>query len=321
MGLKVAEIEGDAVLFYREGPPPSKAELLEQTRKMFVEFHTHLKRYETLRVCHCDACSTTQNLNIKFVAHYGPIEFIKVHESTKPYGATLITAHRLLKNSIEGSDYLLQTCSYTDFEGVEPSLPAWSKPPTPLSDEFDIGVIEYEYFQLADLLKEVPEAPRPILPEVSKNPIVTEALIPGDLDEVFDTVTDLSLRNKWNPRIKVVEFDEEKLNRQGATHLCLIGSNQFEVETIPSPHASDYKTVRTYGERSKNVPVVGNLSVYYTMTRKPEGTLVRFEAHLPKVSFFKGILLRILRSRFKKISNESLERLKQLFLDKSAEAG
>ncbi|MFQ5445796.1 MAG: DUF2652 domain-containing protein, partial [Saprospiraceae bacterium] len=46
-GLEVSEIEGDAILFYRFGEAPPAEALLAQVRRMFVDFHAHLRRYET----------------------------------------------------------------------------------------------------------------------------------------------------------------------------------------------------------------------------------------------------------------------------------
>ena len=70
-GLQVSEIEGDAVLFYRLGAPPSLPELVEQARRMFIAFHTLLKRNELYRICQCGACAGANGLTLKIVAHYG----------------------------------------------------------------------------------------------------------------------------------------------------------------------------------------------------------------------------------------------------------
>ena len=51
IGLEVSEFEGDAVLFFRPGAPPPLADLVEQARRMFVGFHTQLKRFEYAHVC------------------------------------------------------------------------------------------------------------------------------------------------------------------------------------------------------------------------------------------------------------------------------
>lgn len=57
IGLQVSEVEGDAILFCRFGHPPTAEEFFKQVQKMFVAFHSHLRLYETQRICQCGACS------------------------------------------------------------------------------------------------------------------------------------------------------------------------------------------------------------------------------------------------------------------------
>ena len=65
LGLTVSEIEGDAILFYREGAVPETADLLAQVEKMYFAFHTHLKTYENQRICQCGACCSAVDLELK----------------------------------------------------------------------------------------------------------------------------------------------------------------------------------------------------------------------------------------------------------------
>ena len=71
IGLEVSEIEGDAVLFYKQGPLNNMDKLLSQVESMYSKFHTHIKRYEHTRICQCGACSAANNLKLKFVINYG----------------------------------------------------------------------------------------------------------------------------------------------------------------------------------------------------------------------------------------------------------
>ena len=107
LGLEVSEFEGDAVLFFRTGTPPSLAELLAQAKKMFVAFHSHLQQVESLCVCQCGACSSVSRLSLKFVAHLGPAGTMRIKGHSKFIGKSIIVAHRLLKNSVPESEYLL----------------------------------------------------------------------------------------------------------------------------------------------------------------------------------------------------------------------
>jgi hypothetical protein len=107
LGFEVSEFEGDAVLFVRPGAPPSLDEILAQARKMFVDFHSHIKQIEIKRTCTCGACSSVNNLSLKFVAHFGPAKTMQVKGHSKFIGKSIIVAHRLLKNQVPESEYLL----------------------------------------------------------------------------------------------------------------------------------------------------------------------------------------------------------------------
>jgi hypothetical protein len=53
LGMKVSEFEGDAVLFYRTGAPPPLEDIVKQARKMYLDFHSRLKKFEYARICQC----------------------------------------------------------------------------------------------------------------------------------------------------------------------------------------------------------------------------------------------------------------------------
>jgi hypothetical protein len=56
-GFTLAEIEGDAVLFYRKGVPLSRAQLVDQCLRIFSNFHQRLMVIERDTVCQCGARS------------------------------------------------------------------------------------------------------------------------------------------------------------------------------------------------------------------------------------------------------------------------
>ena len=99
----LAEIEGDAVLFYRKGEPLRREQLIGQCLRMFSNFHRQLMVIERDTVCQCGACQTASNLTLKFIAHFGYIKEIKVAQFVKATGIDMIVAHQLLKNDV-GSD-------------------------------------------------------------------------------------------------------------------------------------------------------------------------------------------------------------------------
>jgi hypothetical protein len=100
--LKIAEIEGDAVLFYRYGDVPCVAELTSQYEKMVEAFE--YKREELEK-----RFSMRLDLSLKIIAHYGSMTSYRLGAFEKLYGGVVVEAHRLLKNSIECGSYLLVT--------------------------------------------------------------------------------------------------------------------------------------------------------------------------------------------------------------------
>ena len=110
--LNIAEVEGDAVLFYRYGPAPSVAELVDQYEKMKEAFEIKL---EELQI----KFSQEIDLSLKVIAHYGTMTEFKIGHFKKLYGKVVIEAHRLLKNSIASDNYLLITDSLLEKAGVE----------------------------------------------------------------------------------------------------------------------------------------------------------------------------------------------------------
>ena len=67
MELQLAEIEGDALFFYKEDEVPSLEKLLAQVETMFTAFYSHLKLLDKNRVCPCKACSSAVNLSKKLL--------------------------------------------------------------------------------------------------------------------------------------------------------------------------------------------------------------------------------------------------------------
>ena len=99
--LLLAEVEGDALFFYKENEIPSLEKLLAQVEHMFSAFYSHLKLLEKNRICPCNACSTAPNLQLKIIAHSGQLQFINVQNNRKPFGSQVIEAHRLMKKFSE----------------------------------------------------------------------------------------------------------------------------------------------------------------------------------------------------------------------------
>jgi hypothetical protein len=102
LGLKVSEIEGDAILFYKLGKRLSSEEVLIQFSIMQHRFSAELSKLSR-------ETGIELKLSLKMIAHYGPLTEYQVGRFTKLYGTSVIEVHRLLKNSIASDEYLIIT--------------------------------------------------------------------------------------------------------------------------------------------------------------------------------------------------------------------
>ena len=111
------EILGDAISLYAldDGSPDLAESIYQQLEKYFLAFRK--REAYLLRECGyciCDACNKVSELKLKAILHSGKAAFTKVRDIQKISGEDVITAHRLLKNSIASDEYILVTNSFLD---------------------------------------------------------------------------------------------------------------------------------------------------------------------------------------------------------------
>jgi len=108
--LKLAKLEGDAAFFYAELPKDASMEKyalrVADIRRSFLRRQDELV---SARVCTCDGCVQAGELKLKFVAHVGEVAFQKVKRHTELAGIDVIFVHRLLKNDVPSSEYVLMS--------------------------------------------------------------------------------------------------------------------------------------------------------------------------------------------------------------------
>jgi hypothetical protein len=149
LNLKIAEIQGDAILFYKLGTPPSISKLESQVKRTFLNFQEsleHMKmKYELLR--------KAPDLSLKIIVHLGIIGTIEIKNIVKLLGTDMVLAHRILKNNIKDKEYLLMTEQYIDSQlpaMVEKSF-AWTDIRSGKKTYDYLGTINYKYFSLSGL--------------------------------------------------------------------------------------------------------------------------------------------------------------------------
>ncbi len=246
IGLELSEIEGDALLLYRKGKAPTCHELLAQVQNMYIGFHAHLKKYETQRICSCGACCSTNNLELKFIAHYGEMAETVINNRPGLFGKAVITAHRLLKNKINSDEYSLFS------NELMSACPTWSKltevvwgETFQLEEEYDFGTAKYSYVKLENLTELVPE-PKPedfSIPGAIQKVFETEGVIDAPLDITFNVISDYYFRSKFFVWQLGNDNQNHKIFQNGSAHKCIVGKGKGDPIFVAHDYSFDQNKI------------------------------------------------------------------------------
>ena len=262
----LAEIEGDAVLFYRKGGPLSRARLADQCLRMFANFHQRLRVIERDTVCQCGACQTASNLTLKFIAHFGYIKEIKVAQFVKATGIDMIVAHRLLKNDIDANEYILFTepcCSAVGQEDSGAKL-QWTKSSQTYAT---IGNVGYEFATLTDYRAQIPEPQAPPRFVVEKGDDNLEIVIDAPINAVYQTLVNVDKRPEWLDGVETIdrEMTSERINMQ---HNCVFHG----LKLINTAVFRDFSEQRARYSEKVEIPEIGlMLQAHYEMVPVGQG--------------------------------------------------
>jgi hypothetical protein len=104
--LEIAEIEGDAIFFFKWQTLPDITEIKEQFQTLKAAFDRKKAELEI-------RYNIPLDLQLKAIAHYGTMSEFFLGGFRKLYGEVVVEAHRLLKNNIPDRSYLLITDELT----------------------------------------------------------------------------------------------------------------------------------------------------------------------------------------------------------------
>jgi hypothetical protein len=269
--LTLLEVEGDALLFYRKGDPIELNPLIQQCLSMFDKFHKHIGIIERDTICQCGACQTASNLSLKFIIHHGAVKELMVSGFKKASGIDMVIAHRLLKNRIGSSEYILITKNYLNNLGEK-------QPATDLTWQFGneeypaIGKVEYEYALLDGAKSRIPSIPKRVEQVIELGDNILEVEIASSLRDVYREIIDIDRRSKWFLGSQVTER-EEITERIGFKHLCLYQEMMFEINVVESRigeseilYAEDVREVES-GTRFRHTFSLSRLSDLRTRLR------------------------------------------------------
>jgi hypothetical protein len=310
LALNVSEIEGDAILFYREGEPPQPGEISKQIKQMFINFHSYLQIIERDTVCQCGACRTASKLTLKFFIHFGEIGISKIREHTKLMGKNVIIAHRLMKNDINSDEYLLMTDNFMNLQNGSKfkNLMDWSDLIKGKIYFDHIGGVDYHYIELSSLHSEVkPVKPAPDAIKYP-NPISIEVKINKSIEIVYRIATNLSLRTEWSEGLEKITYDEKEIPRIGSKHICKLSAGLVELKTIQNKRL-DQKIA--YAEQATRSYLFPKATTFFIFEKDHDATTLRIEFHYKRAVFIGKLIDILFRDKLEENFRKSGQNLKQ----------
>ncbi len=307
LDMTVSEVEGDAILFYKYNHIPSLDALVEQAKKIFVDFHTHLKKYEQQRICNCGACTSAADLSVKIIAHCGEIGFTTVLGKQKPFGKALVMAHKLLKNEVDEQEYLLFTKPLPATDSN--ALPDWVELKAYTTKYPDMDAIAFQAFSLTPCMSEVKNPPALEANLKVEHPPTLEQIIDKPVEYVFEMASNLGNRLQWTD-LNDLEYDASQINQNGVVHKCVFDSGTALIETLRTDSGEDFYS---YGEK-----IVGNklaksaLFNYKFYPHGPTQTRMVAEIHIIPWPIIGQLIKALVIKKLIKNLSSQLPRLKEL---------
>lgn len=156
IGLKVSEIEGDAVLFFRRGTLPSLKALINQCISFYKKFYEQLEVLTQTYHANNDSKKIHKTLGLKIILHYGKdIDAVQIGKHIKLMGEDVVIAHKLLKNKVPKDEYILisdSLLSQYDMEELDTKV-YWTELKEGGNIYKHLGEINYTYIDLSPLIK------------------------------------------------------------------------------------------------------------------------------------------------------------------------
>ena len=235
LGLEVSEIQGDAILFYRLGPPPPVQELVTQCRRIFLDFQNYVRLVERDTDSALSAALRGHDLTIKIIVHFGRVSVAQIRQFTKLMGRDVIVVHRLLKNNITGTEYILLSDGYLDTQ--DPAELArgfsWTRLLRGTCVYDYLGEVCYRYAYLSPLRLLLNGAQNGGQTQGSqRNAIKVTQTVRVPAAYALRVLSNFRLRPNWMPGVRDVQYDVTKAGRLGTSYKVQLNRGQIDFQTV-----------------------------------------------------------------------------------------
>ena len=118
--LTINKLQGDAALFYAVPDDPNELSevIIQKLQTSFKIFNQRLNDIMFCETWPCSTCPEVGDLRLKSFVHYGEFLIKKINQFKEIAGQDVILAHRLMKNSISVSEYMLFTKSFSEIKNL-----------------------------------------------------------------------------------------------------------------------------------------------------------------------------------------------------------
>ena len=225
--MELAEIEGDALLLYRFGPPPSLELLMAHIALGFKNFHTHLMQLQQQIFCDCGSCQNLGRLSLKVVGHYGSIVHHKVGGRLKIFGTDVVLSHRMLKNGVPLPNYVLFSDSLWEAMG-ETQNRQWKF--APHRETYPVfGEVGMMLVDMGPFVKALPAPPPPGSAPPPETHFVEQVALKAPFATVVEHLADYSKWPLWSQGVEMVDDEIDAIPRKGSVHRCLLDGRLVEL--------------------------------------------------------------------------------------------
>lgn len=194
--LEIEEIEGDAVFAVgRDRVSVAEPTIVPLVEQAYVAFRERRRQIRLSTRCTCRACRSIDDLDLKFVVHYGEFAPQRIGRREKPAGPAIILAHRLLKATVAGTHaWLLLTHPAHERAGLGAGDPGFERRQL---DCGPLGVIDIHVAPLEPAWHRHSDAPAPVGPHSSIFVLDYRFLTRREI--LWDWLTLPELRQRYEP--------------------------------------------------------------------------------------------------------------------------
>ncbi len=123
--MKIGEIEGDAIFFYKTGRLPAVGRVAAQCIALYKTFSDFIRSVKDNDPENYERYLADSQLGLKIIIHYGDISIANIKGRIKLLGQDVIIAHKLLKNKVDDYNYILLTEKYLSKIKDSENLQKW----------------------------------------------------------------------------------------------------------------------------------------------------------------------------------------------------